>query len=530
MLKKKSLRWMALLSILVAVSVPVINIGYVYPLFADATLAEAETNSITLTRLLSRVVLAEDNWNDWIGKGMMPDFIKNDIERVVADIKLAKLKFFLADGRVIYSTDLQDVGKINTHDYFHRQVASGHSYAKLVKKEHASLEGQQYRQDVVECYVPVMSEGEFRGAFELYIDVTEQMQRLHALLIRISVIPTTVILLFLAGMLFLMHSLKHFIRARKKAEVDLNEALEASWKLNEELENNHRLLSHQTYELEEANQQLKATQSQMLQQEKMASIGQLAAGVAHEINNPIGFISSNLNSLGKYLQKIIDYDRQQQNLLKETLAEEQVRDLAQQRRRAKLDLVLSDIPELLAESIDGADRVREIVQNLKIFSRVDEAECKPADINQCLESTLKIVWNEIKYKATVDKDYGQLPSLTCHPQQLNQVFMNILVNGAHAIEKEGKITVRTWLETDQVCVAITDTGCGMSPEVQAKVFEPFYTTKEVGKGTGLGMSIAYEIIQNHGGSIDIDSEIGQGTTFTIRLPLRAEEQNHESAA
>jgi len=523
MLKQGFLRWMVIFSVLVAVCVPALNLCYVYPYFAEHAIAEVEKNAVQLSRLMSRVILFDDNWNDWISKGMMPDYIRDEILEVVGEISLAKLKFFLADGRAIYSTDIEDVGKTNTHDYFHRQVARGETYAKLVRKDHASLEGQRYRQDVVEVYVPVMKSGSFRGAFELYIDVTDKMAEMRDLLLRISVVPTLVILLFLGTQLFLAGKLRQFMRKRRKSEEDLAEALDTSWKLNEQLESNHLLLSHQAEELAEANRQLKATQSQMLQQEKMASIGQLAAGVAHEINNPIGFIGSNLNTLRKYFDKVIDYDRCQQAVLRESLAEGQVRDLEQQRRRAKLDLVLADIPDLLAESLDGAERVREIVQNLKIFSRVDEAERKPADINQCLESTLKIVWNELKYKARVTRELAPLPPLVCYPQQLNQVFMNILVNGAHAIEKEGEITVRTSCDQERIMVQISDTGCGMPPEVQERIFEPFYTTKEVGKGTGLGMSIAWEIVQKHRGNIVINSEVGVGTTFEISLPINAVE-------
>jgi len=305
----------------------------------------------------------------------------------------------------------------------------------------------------------------------------------------------------------------------QSAQSDLTQALDASWQLTEQLESNHRILSEQAAALEEANRQLKDTQSQMLQQEKMASIGQLAAGVAHEINNPMGFVTSNLNTLGKYLAKLRTADKEQTALLADLMDAEQAEAYLRQRRKSKVDMVFEDIPELLDESLDGAKRVRDIVQNLKTFSRVDQAEESEVNINDCLDSTLKIVWNEIKYKAEVKKEFGELPLLKCHPQQLNQVFMNILVNAAHAIEERGEIRIRTWCEQQQVKVAISDNGCGIPDEVRERIFEPFFTTKEVGKGTGLGMSIAYEIIQKHGGRIEIDSRVGEGTTFTIILPL-----------
>lgn len=314
------------------------------------------------------------------------------------------------------------------------------------------------------------------------------------------------------------------------AQDDLTQSLDASWQLTEQLEANHRVLTEQTTALEEANRQLKATQSQMLQQEKMASIGQLAAGVAHEINNPMGFITSNLNTLGKYLEKLQTFDQQQATQLTELLNEEQKGAYQQQRRKAKVDRVFEDIPELLDESLDGARRVRDIVQNLKTFSRVDQAATCEANLNDCIDSTLKIVWNEIKYKAEVKKEFGDLPLLKCHPQQLNQVFMNVLVNAAHAINDRGEISISTRQEQEEVVVAISDNGCGIPAEVKDRIFEPFFTTKAVGKGTGLGMSIAYEIIQTHGGQIEIDSQVGVGTTFTIRFPLQGLDQVETEAA
>jgi two-component system NtrC family sensor kinase len=178
-----------------------------------------------------------------------------------------------------------------------------------------------------------------------------------------------------------------------------------------------------------------------------------------------------------------------------------------------------DIKGLITESLDGSERVRKIVQGLKSFARVDEAEYKYADINECIESTINIVWNELKYKATLKKDYGNLPLTKCYPQQINQVFMNLLINAGHAIESQGEITIKTWAEDGSIWVAISDTGHGIPKEDLNKIFEPFFTTKEVGKGTGLGLSITYEIVQKHDGEITVESEVGKGTTFTVRLPI-----------
>ena len=196
------------------------------------------------------------------------------------------------------------------------------------------------------------------------------------------------------------------------------------------------------------------------------------------------------------------------------------------RNKLKLDYVLNDITPLIEESLNGAARVTRIVQNLKSFSRVDHAEYTAADINECIESTLNIVWNELKYKSTVEKEYGELPLTKCYPQQLNQVFMNLLVNAAQAIEKEGIIKIKTWSADGAIHISISDTGAGIPEEKINKIFDPFYTTKEVGKGTGLGLSISYDIVKKHNGEIHVRSEIGTGTEFLIHIPV-VKETRHE---
>ncbi len=272
-------------------------------------------------------------------------------------------------------------------------------------------------------------------------------------------------------------------------------------------------------ELERAYAELKETQGHLLQQEKMASIGQLAAGVAHEINNPVGFIMSNLTTLGKYGERLAGFIQAQADALAASPSPEKTAELAELRRRLKLDQIIADLGQLISESIDGAERVKKIVQDLKSFSRIDEAEWQTTDINGCLESTLNIVWNELKYRAVVNREFGGLPLTRCNPGQLNQVFMNLLVNAAHALEREGTITVRSWHGDGAVHVAIADTGCGIPEEILKKIFDPFFTTKEVGKGTGLGLSISYDIVKKHGGEIRVESEVGKGTTFTVTLPV-----------
>jgi len=272
-------------------------------------------------------------------------------------------------------------------------------------------------------------------------------------------------------------------------------------------------------ELGEAYDKLKTTHHRLVQQEKMASIGQLAAGVAHEINNPMGFISSNLETLGKYAERLRQFIAVQDEALKGVSDSEATGMLAEARKRLKIDYLLDDIPALVAESNDGAARVRTIVQNLKGFSRTDLADMEPANINECLERAINIAWNELKYKVTLEKNFGELPTVNCYPQQLGQVFLNFLVNAAHAIDQHGEVKVTTKADAGSVSISVSDTGCGIPEENMGRIFEPFFTTKEVGTGTGLGLAISYEIVQSHGGTIDVESKVGKGTTFTVHLPI-----------
>lgn len=266
-------------------------------------------------------------------------------------------------------------------------------------------------------------------------------------------------------------------------------------------------LSQLNEEMRAMNDRLRTTQAQLIQSEKMASIGQLAAGVAHEINNPIGYVYSNLGSLQGYLDDLLGIVRSATGRS------------AEPPPSCDVAFLEEDIPQLLSETREGLDRVKKIVQDLKDFSRIDaNDEWQPADLVRCVESTLNIVHNEIRYKATVIKDLQPLPQVECLPSQLNQVFMNLLVNAAQALADKGTIRVATGHDAQQVWVEIADDGCGMTPEVQKRVFEPFFTTKPVGKGTGLGLSVSYSIVQKHKGSIRLTSEPGRGTTFRVILP------------
>ncbi len=299
--------------------------------------------------------------------------------------------------------------------------------------------------------------------------------------------------------------------------------------LNQKLTKVSQEILKKNQSLETALQRLEHTQAQMLQSEKMASIGQLAAGVAHEINNPTGFVSSNLKTLEDYqndMSRLIgDYQKLKATLkaLPEGQLIEPIVELISQadatEEEVDIEYIQADVGELIGDCREGMDRIKKIVDDLKHFAHPGEDKMKETDINNGIESTLNVVYNELKYKATIVKELGDVPIIHAYPQQLNQVFMNILVNAAQAIEKSGEIKIVTATVDGKAEIRISDTGCGISEENINKIFDPFFTTKDVGKGTGLGMNIAYNIINKHHGDIRVESKVGEGTTFIIQLPV-----------
>jgi two-component system NtrC family sensor kinase len=274
---------------------------------------------------------------------------------------------------------------------------------------------------------------------------------------------------------------------------------------------------------EVARARLEEVQRQLLQADRLSTIGQLAAGVAHEINNPIGYVQSNLVTLSDYVTSLFRLLGVQDSALRQlrSAQPERLAQIEQVRHEIDFDFLAKDLPTLLAESQEGIARVRKIIQDLREFSRAGHTESWTlADLHAGLDSTINIVWNELKYKVELIKHYGDIPAIECLPYQLNQVFMNILVNAGHAIEKRGQITIQTHVSGGFVYVEISDNGKGIAPEHLSRVFEPFFTTKPVGKGTGLGLSISYGIVRKHSGEIDVRSEVGAGTMFIVKLPVR----------
>ena len=266
----------------------------------------------------------------------------------------------------------------------------------------------------------------------------------------------------------------------------------------------------------------KQLEGQLVQSEKLASLGQLAAGVAHEINNPIGFISSNLGTLDGYFEQLLTMLDAYHNAEQALAGSQTALQLAHLREQIELEYLREDVPLLIKESKEGISRVGQIVRDLKDFSRIDNnQQWQWANLQQGIESTLNIVASELKYKADVVKDYQALPEIECLPSQINQVIMNLVVNAAQAMGPErGTITLSTGTQGDTAWIEVADTGSGIAPDALPKIFDPFFTTKPVGQGTGLGLSLSYGIVKKHGGNISVSSKLGAGTTFRVQLPLR----------
>ncbi len=274
-------------------------------------------------------------------------------------------------------------------------------------------------------------------------------------------------------------------------------------------------------ELRQAYLRLNGAQEKLLQSEKMASIGQLAAGVAHEINNPIGYVHSNLGSLQEYLRSLFTLIEAYERALRAPDPKALIPEIDDIRTRFDIDFISRDLPQLMAESREGIERVTRIVRDLKDFSYSGREESwKLVDLHSGLESTINIIWNELKYKVILDRHYGNLPLVECLPSELNQVYMNLLLNAGQAIGERGTIVVSTGQDSEEVWIEFKDSGAGIPADLLQRIFDPFFTTKPVGSGTGLGLSISYGIINKHHGRIDVTSTVGEGSCFRIVIPVR----------
>jgi C4-dicarboxylate-specific signal transduction histidine kinase len=305
--------------------------------------------------------------------------------------------------------------------------------------------------------------------------------------------------------------------AYKQAYLREKKARQVAEKL---LADKSRELYDNVLHLEGVVKELKTTQTQLFHAEKMASVGQLAAGVAHEINNPIGFSHSNLNTLKDYIDDLFKLDNVIDSLPEEPeQALQMLSSYLEIREEIDLSFIKEDVSELLDDTIDGLDRVKDIVSNLKKVSHKGTAEHKECNINEVIEDCLKVVSNEIKYILDVEKDLSECPNILGQQSELSQVFINMFINAAHACEDKGILQIKTAHNQGWITVQIKDNGKGIEQDIVSKIFDPFFTTKELGKGTGLGLSVSHGIIEKHGGKIRVESQIGNGTSFFVELPV-----------
>lgn len=321
--------------------------------------------------------------------------------------------------------------------------------------------------------------------------------------------------------------LDHRFKPTKYLEVNklvdtYNQMAENLQTLYTELDNK---VKERTNELENANEELKSAQSMMVHSEKMRSLGQLVAGITHEINNPINFIHGNMIHLKNYSAALLEIINLYESF-ETNLSEEQQKQIKELKEQVELDFITEDLPMLINSCHEGTERTKNIILDLKNFSRLDEMVVNNINLPKEIDTTLNILYNKIKGKIEIVKEYDEnLPTVEGFGGQLNQVFMNILDNSCYAIKDTGTIYIRLQKNENDVIIEFEDTGSGMNKEQQEKIFEPFFTTKPVGEGTGLGMSISYKVIQQHKGSISVESTEGKGTKFRIKLPIKMQVRN-----
>ena len=495
-------------------------------------ISSTEESNITLTKVFANNIWPE--YGPFLSntQGLSDDALTNDprtrqLNEVMAnqleDSLVAKVKVFDLQGRTVFSTDTTQIGDDKSESSGFLSAMSGQVISQLGHRDtFKAVQGDLSNRHLLSSYIPIQrgtTDKEIVGAFELYTDVTPLLLRIERTQKRI--VFTSLLVL---GVLYIVLLL--FVQRAERL-------LKQQYQQVQDSEGRYRLqsteLEARTQKLLETLKQLQSTQSQLIHQEKMSGLGQMVAGIAHEINNPVNFIHGNLKHVEGYAQNLISF----LNLYEKTYREPTV-EIEQSAEDLDIDFIREDLNKILSSMNMGTERIRSIVLSLRNFSRKDEAEYKTVNIHEGLESTLLILGHRLKGQENrpainIIRDFDDLPLVECYAGQLNQVFMNILVNAIDAIDDESEqnsseqekpqITIRTEHRTDSVVISIADNGSGMSSDVQAHIFDPFFTTKPVGKGTGMGMAISHQLItEKHKGKLTCFSDPGVGTEFAIEIP------------
>jgi signal transduction histidine kinase len=495
---------------LTAFSIVILVLGEFYRQQSIKVLIEkGEENNVALAKSFSNTIWSE--FSDFVDSSSQfsNEELKNHPEtarlrqKILAQMEglpVVKVKVFSLAGRTIFSTEAQQIGDYKGDYAGFITARSGQIETKLGHRETFSAFTERIRdRQLLSSYVPIQrgkDSAKIEGVLELYSDVTPLYGKIGQLQRSVTFVCTLILSILYIVLFLIVKRADRIIQTQ-----------------HQDLQTSERQYKQQAEELKQA-------QSQLVQSEKMSSLGKMVAGFAHEINNPVSFIHGNITYVSEYIEDLLTianlYRDKKSNI--PNSIQEKIEEI-------DLDFLVEDLPKCLKSMQVGTERIRELVLSLRIFSRLDEAGIKTVDLHQGLDSTLLILSGQLNPKITVAKQYGDLPRVACYPVQINQVFMNILSNAIEALlaqpENADKcieiMTQRS--ESDRVQIHIRDNGPGIPPEIRAKIFDPFFTTKPIGQGTGLGLAICYEIVQKHRGELSLSSQEKEGTEFTIALPL-----------
>ena len=509
-----------------ALTIGLLSVVYRQQAVQDLITATEESN-VALTQLFSNTLWSKygpflSSTQSLSAEALVADptirQLNEDVVTQLEGLSVLKVKVYDLQGRTVFSTDPSQIGEDKSQSSGLVAAQMGQVISQLGHREtFNALQSTLQNRDLLSSYIPIRvggRAGEIVGVFEVYTDVTPLLLRIQKAQ-RDSILSNFLILATLYGILHL------FVRRA-------DDLIKQQYQEVQESEGRYR---RQSNNLKSVLVALKKTQSQMLHSEKMSSLGQMVAGLAHEINNPVNFIHGNLTYIDTYTQNLLAF-----LTLYEAHYPGPHKEIQAQAEDLDLDFIKEDLGKTLSSMKVGTERIREIVLSLRNFSRMDESESKAVDIHEGIESTLMILKHRIKStprrpEIKIVRDFEQLPLVDCYAGQLNQVFMNILSNGIDALEaetpdnlllqKSPQITLRTETRSDSVVISIADNGIGIPAAVKNRIFDPFFTTKEVGKGTGMGMAISYQLItKKHNGKIECFSDEGVGTEFVIEIPIR----------